>query len=214
MKQWSRFLLVMLLALGISIGATGGAFAQEGNPWGVAPDPVTGTQGDTGAGDEVQKTFELTLVGDVPEGELAIAVYETAEGGDFIVFCGPAEFEGGESCEAGTYTSEPVTLPAGTEVSFVFLAGDPNADEPKFIEEGTEIITEDMTNAATFDYGGGKDDQQEGAVGDDDQKAGEGDDQQDELPTTGGVPVGIPTSGIAAALGLLVIGGYSFRRFC
>lgn len=195
MRYINRFALVMLLALALSVGAARGASAQGSDPWGLdVPDPGSvGAQGVAGEG-EVEKTFELTLVGDVPEGELALVFFETddpAVPGGVIVFCGPEEFGGSQPCEAGTYTSDPVTLAAGTSVAFIFAAGDPEADEPTFTEEGLETLTEDMVNEAVFDYGG--DDQQDG----DEQDGG------DTLPDTGGaMPVGLPLGGVPAALGL------------
>lgn len=233
MERLLKSTLAAVFALALGIGMAGGASAQGGVPWGLdAPDPVGSVRG-SGAGGDVQKTFEVTLTGDVPEGEVALAVYETNDPdvpGGAIIFCGPAEFEAPEPCTAGTYTSEPVTLAAGTEVGFAFAAGDPESDGPRFTEEGTETITADTVNAVTFDYGGGgktdgggTDDGQvdNGQGGDDDgtDGAGAGDDQQggtddgqDDLPTTGGaMPVGVPAGGVAG-LGLLLAAGYTALR--
>lgn len=156
MRQSIRFLFMLLLALSLSTGAMGSASAQTPNPWGIDPaDPgPIRAQGVPGGG-TVTKTFELTLTGDVPEGEVAFVIYETSDGGgDIIFFCGPPEFSQ-IPCEAGTYTSDPVTLDAGTQVSYIFLAGDPQAEGPRFEEEGMETLTESMVNPAAFDYGGG-----------------------------------------------------------
>ena len=170
MRQSIRFLFMLLLALSLSAGAAGSASAQASNPWGIDPaDPgPIRAQGEAGGG-TVTKTFELTLTGDVPEGELAFVIYETSDGGgDAIFYCGPAEFTMEGPCEAGTYTSDPITLDAGTQVSYVFLAGDPEAEGPRFEEEGMETLTESMVNRAAFDYGGG--DKQDDTQVDNEQK--------------------------------------------
>lgn len=206
---------MVLLALSCSL-VTRSVSAQSANPWGLDPtDPSQISAQGEGTGGSVQKTFELTLTGDVPEGELALVVYQTSEGSaDLIVFCGPPEFGVEAPCEAGTYTSDPITLATGTEVSFIFAAGDPQAEEPRFVEEGMETLTQSMVNPAAFDYGG---DQQQ-----DDTRTG-GDEQKDDtqvgedkdtgaLPVTGGaVPVGAPL-GSAVALGLFLSSGYALLR--
>ena len=169
MRQSIRFLSMLLLALSLSTGAMGSASAQTTNPWGIDPADPGPIRAQGVAGGEVTKTFELTLTGDVPEGEIAFVIYETSDGGeDFIDFCGPAEFATEGPCEAGTYTSDPITLDAGTQVSYVFLAGDPEAQGPRFEEEGMETLTESMVNRAAFDYGGG--DKQDDTQVDNEQK--------------------------------------------
>ncbi len=220
MRHSIRFVFMVLLALSCSIGVTRSVSAQSANPWGLDPtDPAQISAQGEGTGGSVQKSFELTLTGDVPEGEVALVVYETSEGNDgAIIFCGPTEFGGEAPCEAGTYTSDPITLAAGTEVSFIFAAGDPQADEPRFVEEGMETLTESMVNQAAFDYGGDQqqDDTQTG--GDeqkDDTQADEGKDTDDtgSLPVTGGaVPACAPLGSAAAALGLLLTSGYALLR--
>ena len=110
MERLLKSTLAAVFALALGIGMAGGASAQGGVPWGLgAPDPQgsVGSSG-TGAGGSVQKTFEVTLTGDVPEGEIALALYETNDPdvpGGAIIFCGPEEFESPEPCTAGTYTS-------------------------------------------------------------------------------------------------------------
>ena len=235
MRQSIRFLFMLLLALSLSAGSAGSASAQASNPWGIDPaDPgPIRAQGEPGGG-TVTKTFELTLTGDVPEGELAVAFYETSGGDeDVAFFCGPAEFTSAGPCEAGTYTSDPITMDAGTQVSYVFAAGDPQAEAPRYTEEGMETLTESIVNRATFAYGGDKqddaqvDNEQKGDTPVDEGKddtpvvdeqkgdtpAGEGeDDGGDTLPVTGGAaPAGIPLGGVAA-LGLLLTGGYAALR--
>lgn len=235
-KQSFRFLLVMLLALGITMGTARGTSAQ-GNSWQGKKMPggltAQGTGGGGVGGEQVTKTFELTILGTPSEGESHAVLFETDDPNDtsdgLIIFCGDVE----PDCEgAGTVYSGSVTVAAGTEIVFAFgRLNENDANPPTFYEEGTEVLLEDVTNAVTFDYGtdgktGAGDDQQDGTTGAGDDKdgdAGAGDDQDGaaggkdkpaNLPTTGGVMAGatVPLGSAAAAFSLLVTSGYLVRR--
>ncbi len=237
-KQSFRFLLVMLLALGITMGAARGTSAQ-GNSWQGKKMPgeltAQGTGGGGKGGEQVTKTFELTILGTPAEGESHAVLFETDDPNDtsdgLVIFCGDVE----PDCEgAGTVYSGSVTVAAGTEIVFAFgRLNENDANPPTFYEEGTEVLLEDVTNAVTFDYGtdgktGAGDDQQDGTTGaGDDQQdgttgaggdkqdgdTGSGDDKPEEMPTTGGVMVGatVPLGSAAAAFSLLVTSGYLVR---
>jgi len=221
MKQSFRFLVVMLLALGITMGAARGASAQ-GNSWQGKKMPggltTQGTGGGGAGGEQVTKTFELTILGTPSDGESHAVLFVTDDPNDtsegLIIFCGDVE----PDCEGeGTVYSGSVTVAAGTEIAFRFGRLNENEpDPPTFYEEGTEVLLEDVTNAVTFDYGtDGKtddgDDKQDGGA------TGTGDDQDDQIggvPTTGGAMGGasLPLGSAAAACSLLVAAGHLVRR--
>ena len=235
-KQTFRFLLVMLLALGITMGAARGTSAQ-GNSWQGKKMPggltAQGTGGGGAGGKQVTKTFELTILGTPAEGESHAVLFETDDPNDtsdgLIIFCGDVE----PDCEGeGTVYSGSVTVAAGTEIVFAFgRLNENDANPPTFYEEGTEVLLEDVTNAVTFDYGtdgktGAGDDQQDGntdagddkdgdaGAGDDQQGDPVGDDKQEGMPKTGGVMAGatVPLGSAAAAFSLLLTSGYLVRR--
>ncbi len=226
MKQSFRFLLVMLLALGITVGAAQGASAQ-GSKWQSKKLPsglrIQGTGG--GGGGQVTKSFELTILGTPPAGESHAVLYETDDPDDtsdgLIIFCGDVE----PDCEGeGTVYTGSVSVAAGTEIAFAFgRLNENDAAPPVFYEEGTEVLLEDVTNAVTFNYDtdgktGGGDDQQDGTTGsgddDTDGTTGGGDDKPGEVPTTGGAMGGatLPLGSAAAAFSLLATSGYLVRR--
>lgn len=232
-KQSFRFLLVMLLALGITMGAARGTSAQ-GNSWQGKKMPggltAQGTGGGGKSGERVTKTFELTILGTPAEGESHAVLFstdDTPEG--IIIFCGDEE----PACEGeGTVYSGSVTVAAGTEIVFAFgRLNEKDNKPPVFYEEGTEVLLEDVTNAVTFNYGtdgktGAGDDKQDGntdagddkdgdaGAGDDKQGDTTGDDKQEEMPKTGGVMTGATVSlgSAAAAFSLLLTSGYVVRR--
>ncbi len=225
MKQSFRFLLVMLLALGITVGAAQGASAQGSN-WQSKKLPsglrIQGTgDGGGGGGGQVTKTFELTILGTPPAGESHAVLYETDDPDDtsdgLIIFCGDVK----PDCEgdATVYTGS-VSVSAGSEIAFRFgRLNENDAEDPVFYEEGTEVLLEDVTNAVTFDYGtGGKtdggDDQQDGTTGSGDDDTDGDDDKPGEVPTTGGAMGGatLPLGSAAAAFSLLATSGYLVRR--
>ena len=235
-KQTFRFLLVMLLALGITMGTARGTYAQ-GNSWQGEKMPggltAQGTGGGGKGGEQVTKTFELTILGTPAEGESHAVLFETDDPNDtsdgLIIFCGNVE----PDCKGeGTVYSGSVTVAAGTEIVFAFgRLNEKDKNPAVFFEEGTEVLLEDVTNAVTFDYGtdgktGTGDDQQDGntdagddkdgdaGAGDDQQGDTTGDDKQEGMPKTGGVMAGatVPLGSAAAAFSLLLTSGYLVLR--
>jgi len=154
---------------------------QQGG--GKTPDNQQG-----GGGKEmVTKTFELTLNGDVPEGQAFFAQYlvegqpEPTAGS--VLFCADVSSDVPECEGDGTVYRESVQLPAGSGLDFRFIRSDEVGDLELF-HEGNETLNSDMTNTAFYTFGtGAGDDQQE--VPDNQQTgggkdAGAGDDQQDD----------------------------------
>lgn len=133
--------------------------------------------GDTGSGDTVMKTFELTIKGEVPEGDSFYVGYdvEGAEPGsrEFILFCGElVEEEPQEPCEGGgtVYTGSD-TFPAGTTIDFFFGRNNADVSVVDVFHEGTETLDADMTNTAWFRYDETDDGDDGGTGAGDDDKA-------------------------------------------
>ena len=170
-------------------------------------------------GDTVTKTFELTLNGDVPEGQAFAVRYGQQQEGDVrvIVFCGDpaalADLPGYEALDEcvgdGSVYGESVELERGTTIFSTFerVSGD---EEEFFFESNTgEVLDADMTNTAWYTFGGGAGDEQETP-----------DDQQGEVPGEmpdtgmGGLAGGatIPVGNVAAGLAMLAGAGYAVLR--
>jgi len=149
MKMFPLALLGLLLAL--VVGGPAGAHTTQ-----------------DGADDMVTKTFHLTVNGDVPdEGEFLYVRY-SPRGTDpsddgFALFCGQLfEIDQKPACAGnGTVYTDAITFPAGTTLEFSFERsnqatstglGDPY--EIDVFQRGSETLTADLTNSATFTYGG------------------------------------------------------------
>jgi len=148
---------------------------------------------------EVQDvTFELTLYGDVPEGDGLLVTLAYVQGGGSglgqRLFCG---FEGTPVCQGnGTVYRQTVSLIK----SFVYRFGRVFGNDGNFFTKGTEEPEKGKVIRAWYSYA---DDEQD-------------DDEQipDEMPDTGagGMAGGPPVGSAAAALFLLTAGGYAVRR--
>ena len=144
--------LLALLVLTLALVLVGPAYAR---------DSQQGAQG------TVTKTFQLTVHGDVPDGEFLYVRY-SPRGTDpsddgFALFCGQLfEIDQKPACAGnGTVYTDAITFPAGTTITFSFERsnqatstglGDPY--EIAVFQRGSETLTADMTNSATFTYGG------------------------------------------------------------
>jgi len=116
----------------------------------------------------VTKTFQLTVNGTVPNaGEFLYARFsprspDPAQTG-FAHFCGPLfQIDTKPACQGnGTVYTERVTFPAGTTVTFSFersnqatSTSDTDPYEIEVIAQGSETLTSDLTNRATYTYTG------------------------------------------------------------
>lgn len=115
----------------------------------------------------IRKTFNLTLLGDVPKGEiLGVGVYDednpSNEPEELIFLCGsPPEESGIPDCVgSGTMYSRFTVKPKGTTIRYRVLraAGNPDLStigpfQP--VMEGTETLNADTTNAFHYDYTAG-----------------------------------------------------------
>lgn len=204
---------------------------QTGNGENGNGNVTTGTGGeDDGV---VTKTFELTLIGEVPEGESFgfnyAAIFPTGEEpSDIVVLCNDSALAGAQvpPCESGGVYSESVTFPEGTELTYSFFRDIQQGIE---FQSGSELLNSDRVNSASFSFAEARDGgkpafpQQpmpEGTVTDQyqpsavdqyqptpvDQAAG---DDTTALPDTGGVSL------VTIVLGTLVtagLGGLLLRR--
>lgn len=145
-------------------------------------------------GEEVTKSFRLTLDGDVPRGAVFVAYYDflPERGGSSP---GPVDLCGGngavECTGGGTVYTGPRRLPAGSTIEYSFVRRQENdiSVEETFVT-GTEDLDGNVTNAATYTFTAA-DGQQGGGQPDDQQQSGEaqtGDQEQQApgLPNTGG----------------------------
>ena len=161
------------------------------------------------AQDTVTKTFRLTLLGTVPEGNQDSFIAdvtrvvspdgEEGEGGFGRELCingglmdtGP---EGSCRGDGSVYTAT-VTLPAGTTIEGAFRRSGPGEDNFEFFGDFGETLVEDLVNCATYNYDTGEgmavpcedggdvqDDQQSGG----DEQTGTGDTQDDKQGTDTG----------------------------
>jgi hypothetical protein len=120
-----------------------------------------------GDGGTVTKTFQLTVNGDVPEGEFLYVRY-SPRGNDpsddgFALFCGQLfEIDQKPACEGnGTVYTDAITFPAGTTITFSYERSNQNTSqndldpyEIEVFQRGSEMLNADMTNGATFTYAG------------------------------------------------------------
>lgn len=198
-----RYLFIAALVLALGLGARGAA-AQGESPWSGVEAPGADSAAPSGDGGPraagagtVTKTFELTIEGDVREGESHAVVYATSDPEnelDVIVFCGSPDLEGNPTpeCEGnGTVYTGSVDLPAGTEVAYAFGRLNVNEPEdPEFYEEGLETVESSMTNEAAFTYAGGGDDDGQDDDGQDGAAGGDTVTKTFKLRLNGDVPAG------------------------
>lgn len=223
-----RVLLLFGLCFVLSAVFAPAAMAQSG---GVNP-----TYSANGGGEDdgvVTKTFELTLLGEVPEGESFGfsygAVFPTGEEpSDIVVLCNDSALTGAQAppCESGGIYSESVTFPEGTELTYSFFRDIQQGIE---FQSGSELLNSDRVNSASFRFAEARDGGQpafpqqpmpEGTVADQyqpsaidqyqpspvDQAAG---DDTTALPDTGGVSLVTIVFGALVTAGL---GGLLLRR--
>jgi hypothetical protein len=133
--------------------------------------------GDDQQGDDVTLTFELTLNGDVPEGEGFVLEYPYPSGQSFgdDVFCGLGA--DAPACEGGGKVYRlSLRAQAGSTERFAFARITPaEGDSPEIFFDGSVTANAAKTVRAYYTFGG--DDQQQ----DDDQDGN--DQQQDETVT-------------------------------
>lgn len=170
-----------------------------------------------GGGDDQQdatvvKTFELTLKGDVPEGQSFYAQYLVeGEGEDMtrnILFCGELiEEEPKPACQGnGTVYSIDVEFAQGTTLDFRFGRHNLDYSDIEIFFEDTETLNSDMTNIAYYTYGGT-------GAGDDQQGKG---DVPTDLPKTGAggaAPPSVPAGAILAVLAVAAAVAAGLRRW-
>jgi hypothetical protein len=103
--------------------------------------------------EEVTKTFELTLIGEVPEGESFgvnyAAIFPTGEDpSDIVVLCNDSALAGAQvpPCESGGVYSESVTFPEGTALSHSFFRDIQQGIE---FQSGDEILHSDKVPGLT-----------------------------------------------------------------
>lgn len=189
--------------------------------------PAALAQQVTAEDDVVIKTFELTLIGEVPEGESFgfsyAAIFPTGEeSSDIVVLCNDSALADSQvpPCESGGVYSESVTFPEGTALSHSFFRDIQQGIE---FQSGDEILHSDKVNSASFSFAEARDGGQpafpqqpmpEGTVADQyqpsavdqyqpapvDQAAG---DDTTALPDTGGPSLGA----IAFVLGVALLAG-------
>jgi hypothetical protein len=143
------------------------------------------------------KTFQFTLYGNVPADTSFGVEYNRPPEGEALYFCGPKT---GIVCTGnGTVYTQTATVPLGFNMEFRFFRGfsrDPSF-EPIF--EGTEVVSSNMTNTASYNFGGTG----TGAP----QQANTGNEQQmlAQLPDTGADGI---AGSVAGAGALLMVIGY------
>jgi hypothetical protein len=106
--------------------------------------------------EEVTKTFELTLIGEVPEGESFgfsyAAIFPTGEDpSDIVVLCNDSALADSQvpPCESGGVYSESVNFPEGTALSHSFFRDIQQGIE---FQSGDEILHSDKVNSASFSF--------------------------------------------------------------
>lgn len=106
----------------------------------------------------VARTFELTLYGDVPQGESFYVQYrwqgDAPDQTETLLFCGDLiGEEPKESCEGGGTTySVTVHFDAGTVIDFKFSRHDVDDSYVDTFYSDTETMSESATNSAYFEY--------------------------------------------------------------
>jgi hypothetical protein len=110
----------------------------------------------TAEDDVVTKTFELTLIGEVPEGESFgfsyAAIFPTGEDpSDIVVLCNDSALADSQvpPCESGGVYSESVNFPEGTALSHSFFRDIQQGIE---FQSGDEILHSDKVNSASFSF--------------------------------------------------------------
>jgi len=152
------------------------------------------------AGDTVTKTFELTLNGDVPEGQAFNVSYNRtgADGAASLPFCGrgtDTKCEGG-----GTVYTVIAEETAGKSIDIRFVRVMTETETAETFLEYTETLDSDQTNSASYTFAA---------------TAGNDKDMPDQLPDTGagGLPgPGLAIGGLAAPLAILLAGCYAALR--
>ena len=146
-------------------------------------------------GDTITKTFELTLNGEVPEGDIFVLEYPYPSGQSFgdIVFCGSADT--GECLGGGTVYTTSVEATAGSSERFAF-GRLPGGGSAEIFHEGTVVADDDKTISAEYTFGTGE--------------------TPEEMPETGAgglAPVApIPVGNAVAGLAMLIGAGFAVLR--
>jgi hypothetical protein len=163
-------------------------------------------------GNQVTKTLQLTINGDVPANQTFFVDFMAPDGRIIrtVLFCGslPRGIPRGDApfeCTGnGTVYTQSVLFDQGTTVNFSFRRYDGSNPAGTPFYEGTETLNSDMTNTAYFNLAGATPD------------TGAGNNQQPapiQLPDTGTEGL---TGGLMEAIALtgllLMLGGYSLMR--
>jgi LPXTG-motif cell wall-anchored protein len=149
--------------------------------------------------DEVIKTFQLTIYGDVPPGTAFSVTYGSLDNFAQRVFCGPVEgiVVPTPTCTGNGAVYTVVTdKPRGDTLNFRYQIHRGGELTGTTFYEGTETLNSDMTNTAYYTF----------------ETTAPGNDQQDmpsQLPDTG-LP-GLPLGGLAGSVALLA-GGLVLRK--
>ncbi|MDP9350718.1 MAG: hypothetical protein M3P51_04155 [Chloroflexota bacterium] len=160
----------------------------------------------------VTKTFELTLNGDVPEGEVFRVFLDIVpeRGGSNpapVQLCGGVDINGDPNpeCEGnGTVYTGTTTFSVGTTLEYEFHRQSGLSGVDEIFAEGQETLNADMTNTAWYTFGTGAGEDQQGEMPGEMPHTGAG-----GLATGASVPWG--TLGLAAS-GLLAAGYAVMRR--
>ncbi len=251
-KAVIRGLLALLLVLSISFGATGSAVAQDGgevdnNMLARAMDRLDGMMGGVraqGGGDDGQeddqqgegtitKTFQLTLNGDVPEGEsfpvVFVSVNEAQDSAilGVIVLCGQVPDQ--DQIEQELAEIEAEAQAEGVDLQTVFIASDADCTGGGTVYSASvELPSGNLTFSAFFRVSEANPDgelvfeNEEVLTTNFTNKAfynfggaGTGDEQPiPELPNTGAggmAPTGAPVGGMVAAITTLALAALRWR---
>jgi len=135
----------ILVSVALFAALTGTALAQE-------PEMIT-------------KTFELTINGTAPEGEIFVASvqYQLLDTvAENLLLCGgDADVE---CTGSGTVYRQSVEVPEGVTAIITVQRGNESDVDPNTVDifaEGRETLTKDTTNRVSYTYPGVDDDQQE-----------------------------------------------------
>jgi hypothetical protein len=161
--------------------------------------PENGTEART-----VTNTFQLTLYGDVPEGESFGVEYSDPSASPVppLYFCGP---ETEVACTGnGTVYTKTVTFPLNFRLHFRFFRGFTQSLNFELFYEDFKTLSSDMTTSAYYTFG----------------DAAPGNGTQDDADDTPDVPTrlpdtglgGLPLGSVAALISLLFASGYIVRR--
>ncbi len=113
----------------------------------------------------VTKTFELTINGTVPEGEIFVASvsFNPTDGSDVdnLLFCGG--FSDVECTGNGTVYRQSVEIPQGATARYTVQRGNESdgGTTVDIFAQGREILTSDKTNSVSYTYPDADDNQQQ-----------------------------------------------------